>query len=166
MNVNPKTEPSSAPASDSSDVDTTSMTLRIPDLIFQLRFAIRTKQFDNVERVLVAREAQLKREVEKLREISDFERLERMQMEDDLKNIKEEYEKSKRAEELYEKLMGAMKKNGLRDEEEDATINKLIISTQLFERRGWGATRRVLSESQVYYSEQYLLNGDSTMASK
>ncbi|KAF7834140.1 NAC domain-containing protein 104-like [Senna tora] len=37
MNVNPKTEPSSAPASDSSDVndvDTTPMTLRIPDLIF------------------------------------------------------------------------------------------------------------------------------------
>ncbi|KAF7810063.1 myosin-4-like isoform X1 [Senna tora] len=76
MNVNPKTEPSSAPASDSSDVndvDTTPMTLRIPDLIFQLRFAIRTKQFDDVERLLVAREAQLKREVEKLREISDFE---------------------------------------------------------------------------------------------
>ncbi|KAF7833521.1 myosin-4-like isoform X2 [Senna tora] len=77
MNVNPKTEPSSAPASDSSDVndvDTTPITLRIPDLIFQLRFAIRTKQFDDVERVLVAREAQLKREVEKLREIPDFER--------------------------------------------------------------------------------------------
>ncbi|KAF7802980.1 myosin-4-like isoform X3 [Senna tora] len=76
MNVNPKTDPLSAPASDSSDVndvDTTPITLRIPDLIFQLRFAIRTKQFDDVERVLVAREAQLKREVEKLREISDFE---------------------------------------------------------------------------------------------
>ncbi|KAF7812946.1 intracellular protein transport protein USO1 [Senna tora] len=141
MNVNPKTEPLLVPVSDSGDVtdiDTTPMTLRIPNMIFQLRFAIRTKQFDDVERVLVAREAQLKREVEKLREISDFERLERMQMEDDLKNIKEEYEKSKRAEELYEKLMGAVKKNGLRDEEEDATINKLIISTLLSRRRGWG----------------------------
>jgi len=70
------------------------------------------------------REALIQREIEKMREILDCERLDRMKIEEDLKRSQEECEKAK---ELYDKLLVAVKKNGLRDdeEEEDATTDEL-----------------------------------------
>lgn len=105
------------------------VSMSIPDLISELRIATRTQQFDQVEQVLVAREAHLKSEADKMRQILEFERLGRMEIEGKLKECQGRCEKLKRGEELYEKLLAAVKKNGL----EDTTVEELRAKNRKLE---------------------------------
>ncbi|XP_028769206.1 uncharacterized protein LOC114726688 isoform X2 [Neltuma alba] len=122
MDSERKTEPGSRPCGELGDYEKEKLVnMSIPDLIFELRIATRTKQFDQVEQVLVTREAQLKDEAHKLRQTLDFERLDRMGIEVKLKECQEQCEKRKKGEDLYEKLLANVKKNGL----EDTTVEEL-----------------------------------------
>ncbi|KAK4278334.1 hypothetical protein QN277_016192 [Acacia crassicarpa] len=87
------------------------MALSVTELISILRTAYRTVDFDRVEEVLVDKESKLKSDNVVLSEKLEIERLERMNVEETLKKCKEQFEKGKNAEERYEKLLQAVKKN-------------------------------------------------------
>ena len=70
--------------------------MSIPELISELRDSFLSRDFDRVEEVLVARDARLtkeleekKREIGSLRERIDFERLEKINAELELKRLRE-----------------------------------------------------------------------------
>lgn len=103
--------------------------LSISELISTLRTAYRTKDFDRVEEILVAREAKLKKEIENgkkqyssLLEQCEVGKLDRICLEDEqkskieeLKTMKEALEVSRererKAEERYEKVLEEVKKS-------------------------------------------------------
>ena len=87
------------------------MALSVTELISILRTAYLTADFDRVEEVLVDKESKLKSDIRVLSEKLEMERLERMNVEEKLKKYKEQFEKGKKAEERYEKLLQAVKKN-------------------------------------------------------
>lgn len=62
----------------------------IPELISTLRTAFRTEDFDRVEEILMGKETEMKREMEKER---DFHRIEKVKLETELKKTKQNYEK-------------------------------------------------------------------------
>lgn len=88
-------------------------TKSIPDLIFILRTAFQSSEFDKVEKILVDREAALKQELnemkEKINKERDFRRLQEVKYEHDLQAMKE---KAVNAEKLYERLLEKVKKGG------------------------------------------------------
>lgn len=148
------------PSSDDGD-DEKLMNISVQDLISELRIATRIKQFDRVENVLVAREARLKGEVEKMTEILSCGKLDRMKIEEELKKCEKQCEQGKRAEELYEKLLAEVKKNGPR--EEDAMIEELRAENrrlgdelELWKRKFVEMDVRIL---RLQYDMQLLMNG-------
>lgn len=88
----------------------------IPDLILILRSAYRAAEFDRVEGILVDREAELNREVnkkkEEIKKERDYRMLQEVKYEFELKDMKE---KAAKTEETYETLLEKVKKEG-RDE--------------------------------------------------
>ncbi|KAK4278325.1 hypothetical protein QN277_016186 [Acacia crassicarpa] len=99
------------PNSDGDEDKKCLMALSVTELISILRTAYRTVDFDRVEEVLVDKESKLKSDIGVLSEKLKMERLERMNVEEKLKKYKEQFEKGKKAEERYEKLLQAVKKN-------------------------------------------------------
>ncbi|XP_048320463.2 uncharacterized protein LOC125418197 isoform X1 [Ziziphus jujuba] len=100
----------------------------IPELIMNLRTAFRTEDFDMVEGILVAKEAEMKLEIEKMKEeISlfqkerDFHSLEKIRYE---KEFKASNERADKAKESYEKLLKKVKVNK-RVEDNQTTIDEL-----------------------------------------
>ncbi|XP_028752951.1 uncharacterized protein LOC114712585 [Neltuma alba] len=86
------------------------MAMSVTELISILRTAYGTVDYDRVEEVLIDNETKLKAEIGVLREKLEMERLQRMDVEEQLKKYKEQFEKGKKAEETYEKLLQAVKK--------------------------------------------------------
>uniref|UniRef100_A0A2N9FY80 Uncharacterized protein n=1 Tax=Fagus sylvatica TaxID=28930 RepID=A0A2N9FY80_FAGSY len=122
----------SVPGSDLGSDGDKAKNLSISELISTLRTAYRTKDFDRVEEILVAREAKLKKEIENekkqyssLLEQYEVGKLDRICLEDvvneqkskieELKTMKEDLEVSRererKAEERYEKLLEEVKKS-------------------------------------------------------
>ncbi|XP_054797515.1 uncharacterized protein LOC129302626 [Prosopis cineraria] len=91
------------------------MALSITELISILRTAYRTVDFDRVEEVLVSKETNLRAEIGVLSEKLEKERLERIDVEGQLKKYKEQCERGEKAEERYEKLLQAVKKGNVLD---------------------------------------------------
>ncbi|KAF3448671.1 hypothetical protein FNV43_RR09384 [Rhamnella rubrinervis] len=88
----------------------------IPDLILILRSAYRAAEFDRIQGILVDREAELKRDMnkkkEEIKKERDYRMLQEVKYEYELKHMKE---KAAKAEETYETLLEKVKKEG-RDE--------------------------------------------------
>ncbi|KAK4275346.1 hypothetical protein QN277_018445 [Acacia crassicarpa] len=108
---------------DSSELGTDKklLNMSVLELVDELRVTNRAKIYDQVEEILVARETQLKDEVDKTRHIIELERLERMKIEAKLEECQKQCEKMKKVADLYEKLLANVKKDGL----EDATVEEL-----------------------------------------
>ena len=114
MALQPKTEPRSPPIFPSSGHKNLKQ-MSISELVQVLRVAWQIEDFDRVEEVLVAREANLRAEIGPLQEKVELERLIRLKAEEELKKREERCEKGKRAQESYETLLKEVKKSGLHD---------------------------------------------------
>ncbi|XP_054798031.1 uncharacterized protein LOC129303053 isoform X1 [Prosopis cineraria] len=112
--------------SDSDEDKKRLMALSITDLISILRTAYQTVDYDRVEDVLIAKETKLKTEIGVLSGQLEMERSERMNVEEQLKAYKEQCEKGKKAEERYERLLEAVKKNNSLDDGNSITELRMM----------------------------------------
>ncbi|XP_061375696.1 uncharacterized protein LOC133317818 isoform X2 [Gastrolobium bilobum] len=120
MNSRPKTEPGSPSVASSSHGNFEEKS--ITELISVLRAAYLVDDFDRVEKVLVARDERLRDEIGPLLHKIEMERLERIQVQEELMKREELCERGKKVQESYETLLKEVKTNGLVDKK---TIEEL-----------------------------------------
>ncbi|XP_061375661.1 uncharacterized protein LOC133317786 [Gastrolobium bilobum] len=118
MNSRPKTEPGSPSVASSSHGNFEEKS--ITELISVLRVAYLVDDFDRVEKVLVARDERLRDEIGPLLHKIEMERLEIIQVQEELMKREELCERGKKVQESYETL--EVKTNGLVDKK---TIEEL-----------------------------------------
>ncbi|KAK7276935.1 hypothetical protein RIF29_18084 [Crotalaria pallida] len=87
--------------------------MTVSNLVSILRTAFRFDEFDTVEKVLVDKDAKLKADIASLQLKFESERFNKIQAEEDLNKREEQFQKGKRAQELYEKLLKEVKENEL-----------------------------------------------------
>ncbi|KAK7276937.1 hypothetical protein RIF29_18086 [Crotalaria pallida] len=114
MALQPKTEPGSPPSLTLSSTNHKRLDdMSVSEIVSILRSAFLVEQFDSVEKVLIARDAEFKAEIASLQEKVKVERMNRLQAEENLKKKELLCDKGKRAQVCYENLLKEVKMNGL-----------------------------------------------------